>query len=138
GELHRAFPSALTRFAVAQYYAGRRVGASQNSGDLLSPCVKAKARCERRRLGEAGATDSLWQDALVDNRRTTVPAQVAFRLDFPRWLDRLTSRDRRAAERLALGYSTSEVAQELSVSSGRIFQLRREEAGAWTEVGRAG
>lgn len=131
GELQRAFPVSLTRYAIAQYFSGRRVGASQKSGDLLSANIKSKSRCNPRGLRDANASECLWQDALVDNRRTTIPAQVAFRLDFPRWLGRLTPRDRWAAERLALGYSTSEVAQELSVSSGRISQLRRELAESW-------
>lgn len=49
-------------------------------------------------------------ESLIDNRRTPVPKQAAFRIDFPRWLNGLTFRDRRIADRLAMGYSTSEVA----------------------------
>ena len=131
GELQRAFPSVLAKFAIAQYHQGRRVGASQRSGDVYAQGASIRSGRKLLRLESNAETEGPWRESLVENRRTSVPAQVAFRLDFPRWLNRLSPRDRQAAERLSLGYTTREVAHELRVSSGRISQLRRELADSW-------
>jgi DNA-directed RNA polymerase specialized sigma24 family protein len=131
GELARAFPSTLTRFAIAQFHSGRRVGASQNSSDVYFLKRRKRSECSLPRVNELSDAEHPWQEALVDNRRSSVPAQVAFRLDFPCWLDRLPLRNRLAAERLLMGFTTGEVAQELQVSAGRISQLRRELADSW-------
>ncbi len=131
GELQRAFPTALARFAIAQYHAGRRVGSSHRSGDIYARRTRVCSGGGWPHSESESSTGRAWQEALVDNRRTSVPAQVAFRVDFPRWLGRLAPRDRQAAERLSLGYSTREVAGELQLSPGRISQLRRELAESW-------
>jgi len=133
GELQRAFATALARYAVAQYHAGRRVGTSQCSRDVYSTRAKKKAGYDLLSLGTPADQHGEWMECLVDNRRTPVPDQVAFRLDFPRWLNSQTARDRRIAERLSLGCSTGEVAREFKISPARISQLRRELADSWNE-----
>ena len=70
---------------------------------------------------------------MVDTRTAPVPDIVAFRCDFPAWLNTLSRRDRRIAEILALGHRTREVAKRFDVSAGRISQLRRELAESWRE-----
>ncbi len=82
-------------------------------------------------MGASGNPEASWRECVVDNRRTPIPAQVAFWIDFPRWLHRLSPQNRQAVERLALGYSTSEVAIELRVTRGRITLLRRALADSW-------
>jgi hypothetical protein len=76
-----------------------------------------------------------WKDAWlrVAGSRTPVPDQVAFRCDFPAWLDRLPRRNRRIAEALSLGHTTGDVAKRFRVSPGRISQLRREMHKSWYE-----
>ena len=133
GELERAFISALARYAVAQYHDGRRVGTSQNSGDVYSVRAKRKGDYEMVHLGAPGKQVGEWMECLHDNRVTPVPDQVAFRLDFPKWLEAQTTRDKQIAERLSIGFSTAEVAVEFGVSHGRISQLRRELANSWYE-----
>ncbi len=130
-ELWRASAAALTRFAIAQYYQGRRVGSAQRSGDVYSRRGKQDSGGRLLHLESPGDREGEWREALVDNRRSPIPAQVAFRLDFPRWLAQLHPRDRLVAERLSLNCSTREVAQELQVSPGRISQLRHELAESW-------
>jgi DNA-directed RNA polymerase specialized sigma subunit len=67
----------------------------------------------------------------VEDRRST-PANVAeVRIDVAEWLQTLPNRSRRLVERLVIGESTSEAAQWLGVSPGRISQLRRELCRAW-------
>jgi hypothetical protein len=60
-----------------------------------------------------------------------VPDIVAFRCDFPAWLETLSCRDRRIAKFLALGNRTSDAARKFDVCEGRISQLRRELAESW-------
>ncbi len=133
GELERAFISALTRYAVAQYRDGRRVGTAQNSGDVYSVRARRKGNYETVHLGAPGQQVGEWMECLHDNRVTPIPDQVAFRIDFPEWLRTQTARDKQIAERLAIGFSTAEVAAEFGVSRGRISQLRRELADSWYE-----
>jgi len=68
---------------------------------------------------------------MVEDRQTPVPDQVAFRIDFPAWLAIHPRRDRRIAETLAVGHSTTEAAKRFHVSAGRISQKRRDFHASW-------
>jgi len=50
---------------------------------------------------------------------------------FANWLRRLSRRNRRIAQFLALGNRTSDTARKFKVSEGRVSQLRRELAESW-------
>jgi len=78
---------------------------------------------------------SLWEEAVHDNTQTPVPDQVAFRVDFPAWLQTRTKRDRRLIDRLLLGERTGSVARAFRLSPGRIAQLRRVFAKDWQRFG---
>lgn len=66
-------------------------------------------------------------EGLTDKKNCSVPDQVWFRVDIPRWLDQIPNqRDREIAEGLMQGYSTTEMAKVHGVSLGRIAQIRRE------------
>jgi len=129
GKENVAYATALTRFAVAQYRSGRRVGSSLNCRDVLSPA--------RQKGNEVVSLEALYGDqtslanALIDQRQTPIPEQAAFRIDFGEWLRRLRPRDRRLVKFFTLGNTPSEAAAELRVSRGRISQLRDELLGAW-------
>ncbi len=130
-QLHRAFASPLVRFAVAQYHAGRRVGTSQCGRDLYGLRASKDGQVQIRSIGTPVEQRQAWMECLTDNRRTPVPEQAHFRLEFPRWLRTQTRRNRQIAERLALGYSTAEVARRFKVSPGRVSQIRRELHDSW-------
>jgi hypothetical protein len=132
-ELRRAFALALVRFAVAQYHAGRRVGTAWNSRDVYSAQAQQEADIEIHPLETPGEQSDQWQESLTDNHQTPVPDQVHFRIEFPRWLDAQTNRNRQIAETLAFGYSTGEVARKFNLSAARISQIRRELYASWNE-----
>jgi DNA-directed RNA polymerase specialized sigma24 family protein len=69
-------------------------------------------------------------DGFVSDR-TPVLDTVAFRIDFPRFLDTLNSRQRDMALDLASGMGTGEVAQKYGVSSGAVSQFRTRFALLW-------
>ena len=127
----RAFPTVLARFAAAQVIDGRRIGSGQNSRDVLSRRAQRKKRFHVDRLDRFCDHKNGWLEAVVEDPRTPVFDQVCFRIDFPAWLARLSCRNRRIAEALALGDSTQAVARRFQVSPGRISQLRRELHRSW-------
>jgi DNA-binding NarL/FixJ family response regulator len=65
------------------------------------------------------------------DRRTPIPDQVAFRIDFPAWLKTLSRREREIAKALAKGHRTLDVARRFGLSMARISQLRREFFDSW-------
>ena len=126
-----AYPHPLANYAVAQFRAGRRVGSRVNVRDVLNPCCQRLKRVKVERLDRYHRPDQQWLEALVEDRRTSPADQAAFRIDFPEWLGRLSSRKRRIAEALAAGESTGKVARRFGLSNGRISQLRREFENSW-------
>ena len=69
------------------------------------------------------------QDALEERLRencvTSVPDQVAFRVDWPNYYNSLSARDRALAEFLSIGNSAKQAASEFGVSPSRVTQLRQ-------------
>ena len=132
GKVALAYPTVLARYGIAQVRDHRRVGASLNIKDVLSPYCQAKKHVVVERLDKFDDVENAWQEAVVEDTRTaTVPDIVAFRCDFADWLKTLRRRDRRIAESLAIGNRTSDVAKRFDVSAGRISQLRKELAESW-------
>jgi hypothetical protein len=70
-------------------------------------------------------------DQWREDRKTPVPDQVCFRLDFPRWLASLANRNRQIALALAEGDTTAAAARRFSISVARVSQLRREFFTSW-------
>jgi hypothetical protein len=129
----QAYASALARFAVAQFRDGRRVGNRQSIRDVLSPCAKKQRRWEVERLDRFDDTRGEWMEAVVEDHRTPILEQVAFRCDFPQWLKHLPARSRQVAQELAIGHSTGDVAKRFGLTPGRISQMRRELHQSWEE-----
>jgi hypothetical protein len=73
-----------------------------------------------------------WLDLLVEDKRASVPDQVAAKLDVGAWFATLSCRMKQIARDLAYGFSTSEVAEKHGVTPGRISQLRRSLAASWS------
>jgi hypothetical protein len=72
-----------------------------------------------------------WIEALVEDKRASVPDQVITRMDFRAWFATLTKRTKEIARDLAFGCWTSEVARKHRVTAGRISQLRRAFESSW-------
>jgi hypothetical protein len=129
-----AYPTVLANYGIRQVRDGRRVGASLNIKDVLSPYCQRRKNATVERLDKFDDEEDQWKEAVVEDTRTTpVPDIVAFRVDFADWLKSLRRRDRRIAESLALGNRTSDVAKRFKVSAGRVSQLRRELAASWRQ-----
>jgi hypothetical protein len=120
GKEPQHFPSSIAAIACRLVRRGRRVGTSEN------------VRCALRGAEIGRTRREVWIDAVAESR-APVPDQVAFRLDFPEWLDSLSARDRELALELATGTPTQECAALFSVTPGRVSQLRRELMESWED-----
>jgi len=133
GKADLAYPTVLARYGVAQLRGGRRVGNHMRIGEVLSDYAQRKKGFVVERLDSFHKESGQWLEAIVEDARTPVPDQVAFRIDFPNWLKSQTKRNRRIAEALAVGGTTGEVARRFKLSSGRISQLRQQFHQSWQE-----
>src|SRR5262249_50406713 len=92
-------PSALATFAAPAVKAGRGVCGRERARDVLSPSAQRQHRFVVERLPDFSTLGgNPLAEALVDNTQTPPPEQVAFRCDFPAWLQTRSERDRRLAE----------------------------------------
>ena len=130
-KLDLAYATPLARYAVAQYRSGRRVGVRANVCDVLSEYAQQRKRFTVERLDRFDRRSGSWKEVVVEDRRFTAADVAATRIDFGAWLKSLTKRNRRLAEKLATGESTSTVARLFGISGGRVSQLRRELCDAW-------
>lgn len=133
GKADLAYPTVLARYGAAQLREGRRVGNRRRVGEVLSGYAQRKKGFLVERLDGFEKESGDWLEAVVEDLRTPVLDQVAFRIDFAAWLNAQTKRNRRIAEALAVGGTTGEVAKRFNVSSGRISQLRQEFHRSWQE-----
>ena len=133
GKANLAYPSVLARYGAAQFRQGRRVGNRWRVGEVLAEYAQRNKGFLVERLDRFHKESGEWLEAIVEDTQTPVPDQVAFRIDFPEWLNSQTRRNRRIAEALAVGTSTAEVAKRFNLSSGRISQLRQQFHRSWLE-----
>ncbi len=125
------FPTVLARFGIGHAREGRSFGTPVNSCDVTSKSAQLRRGFPVAQLDRYDCKTRRWLEAVVEDHRTAVADQAAFRIDFPDWLSRLTARNRRIAESLADGNSTNAVARRFRVSAARIAQIRRELHDSW-------
>ena len=131
GRPQAATASSLARYAVAQYWAGRRVGASLNRRDATSAYCHRQMGVQVQSLSFQDQPRGEWRELLVEDHRVTPADLAASRIDYPAFLASLGTFRRRIAETLATGETTQRVARLFGLSEGRISQLRREFKDAW-------
>ncbi len=130
GKQDRAYATPLARFAVRRYWAGRCAGMTQGR-DLTSSKARTTHGVIIERLDKLDNQTQNWRQTLVEDRRATPADIAAARIDVAAWLRSLSQRNRRIAETLALGNTSSETARQFGVSRARVSQLRRELQASW-------
>jgi hypothetical protein len=121
------FPMALARRAAQAVHNGRRLCGMEKIKDVLSPRAQREHDFTVVSLPEGSSLNgNIFDEALIDNTRTPVDDQVAFRLDFPAWRLTRSDRDRRLLDDLMLGERTMDVADKHGLTAARISQLRRD------------
>ena len=139
GKQSIAYPTVLAMYAVRQIKDGRRVGKKQNVRDVYDQHAQIKGGHQLKHIGcPRDQRSGGWREQLVENSRTPVAEQAAFRIDFPDWLGTLSARDRRIVDDLAAGGRTGDVARKFGVSAGRISQMRGQLRRSWEAFGEDG
>jgi hypothetical protein len=128
----RGFPTALAAYAVLAVRNGRRLCGMCKARDAMNRAAHARlgVTCESLPQGEPPPESAL-AAALADSTRSEIPAQVAFRIDFPAWLQTRTRRDRAIIRDMLLEARTTDLAACHRVSPARVSQLRREYLAGW-------
>ena len=127
GRAEAASASTLAWYAAKQVKRGRPAASRMNGKEPLS----RYAQLGRAIKVEPGHSN--WIDLLIEDKRASVPDQVAAKLDVGAWFATLSRRMKQVARDLAYGFSTSEVAEKHGVTPGRISQLRRKLEVSWFE-----
>ena len=126
GRAEAATASTLAWFATLAVRRGRPAGNRMNGKEPLSRYAQ---------IGNGIQVDQChgnWLDRLVEDKRASVPDQVAAKMDVGAWFGTLSRRMKQVARDLAYGFSTSEVAEKHGVTPGRISQLRRTLEESWS------
>ena len=126
------FVSALATLAAKAVRSGRRLAGMERAKDPLNTRTQQRRSFFVKRLSDVDTmSDSALAEALTDNTVTPPPDAAAFGVDFPRWLNSLSDRDRRLAEQLMIGERTLDTAHLFRMSPARVSQLRRELSDDW-------
>jgi hypothetical protein len=134
------FTMVFVFLAARAVRAGRRLTGQEKSKDVMSSKAQQRwgfrveslptstAASHDNRLGSVAGQrqQDAWEERLIDNTLTPVPDQAAFRIDFPEWLQSLTSRERRLIRAMLLNERTQDLGKAFELSPGRISQMRRE------------
>ena len=131
GKADLAFPTVLARYGVSQFRGGRRVGTRLNVRDVMSPFAQRNKGIKVERLHRYHWEEAAWREILVEDKRATPAEVAASRIDFGDWLQTLPRRQRRIAETLATGETTTRTARIFRISAGRVSQIRRQLYEAW-------
>ena len=127
GRADAASASTLAWYAALAVKRGRPAGNRMNGKEPLSRYAQIGNGIQV----EQGHGN--WIDLMVEDKRASVPDQVAAKMDVAAWFATLSRRMKQIARDLAYGFSTSEVAQKHGVTAGRISQLRRTLEGSWAD-----
>ena len=119
------FISAIAAFAVKAVKCGRRVAGMERAKDAMNHLAQRRHGFAVEQLPDVCSGQDQLTEALADNTVTPPPDAAAFRVDFPRWLETLSLRDRRLAEQLMVGERAHETAERFGLSRARVSQVRR-------------
>ncbi len=126
----RAYATPLARFAVRRYWTGR-CACMPRGRDMMSQKTQTTRGIVIERLEFFDEQEQHWRQALVEDRRASPADTAAARIDVAAWLRSLPRRNRRIAQTLAMGETTSSAARRFGISRARISQLRRELQESW-------
>ncbi len=118
----------LAFIAARRVKSGRHVGSSQ---DKATDVMTKRNGFTVLRFGTMRDLPSELHEALVENTRSPVPEQAAFRIDFPVFLSRQSGKKRKVAALLAVGNRATDVARTVGVSPSRVTQVRRQLCQDW-------
>jgi hypothetical protein len=129
---HDAHLTVLVSFAVKRIGSGLQVGSSRNLYDVSSRYSQLRSGIRVESL-QCRTEEGQWNELVVEDRRASPAQTAALRVDLHEWLAKLTPRNFKIAALLAAGERACDVAKLLSVTVGRVSQLRKELARSWRD-----
>jgi hypothetical protein len=141
GNGHRLKPMSVAHYAVLHAKDGRHVGGGTASRtDVMSR--KAQRRGGFKVVGLSwdsnyaydcmgDASASVWRQVLLEDKRTPVPDQARFRIDWSSFLRGQDDRTRGVLAKLASGYRQVEVAEHLGVTPAAVCQRVKRAEREW-------
>jgi hypothetical protein len=138
GKANVAFATPLANYAIRQVIAGRRVANKSSLRDVMSPQARSTYGIVVERLDVFDEEQCQWRQVLVEDRHAGPAEIAAARIDVAAWLHSLSPRNRRIAKILAMGETTTDLAQRLSLSRPRVSQLREELKASWEKFQQRG
>ncbi len=129
-------PTGIAANAARYVRRGRRLGTGCRGTDVYEKLAQERHGFRLHSLNStrgagAGESGESWRVWSSDGVRCTPADEACFRLDFVAWIGRLPERKRIAAELLAAGHATGEVARQLGVTPGAVSQARAWLCASW-------
>jgi len=141
GKDHAIKPGTLATYAVRHVRDGRHVGGSrEGKRDVFNRRAQRAGRYKVHRFGHnnqqifdcmSAPDQPVWRLVLLEDRRTPIPDQVAFRVDWSVFLSQQTDRVRQMVGLLAAGYRQIEVAEKLGVTPAAVCQRTKKVERDW-------
>ncbi len=134
------FIGAIATLAARAVGSGRRAAGQERSNDVLNPLAQSRHGFVVHSLHINHRSDETSRDRwlkkmlelrLADNTVTRPGEQAQFRIDFPRWVRKLSPRERRILRAMSQNESTKELSRQFHVTAGRISQMRRSFYESW-------
>jgi hypothetical protein len=133
------FVTTLVALAARAVNSGRRLCKQESAVDVMSnvaqhrhgfnveslPIATRRSHESINALVRGQEELDAYEERLSDNAVTPPPDAAAFRIDFPRFLGRMSERDRALAMFLSLGHTATKAADKFGLSCGRVTQLRQ-------------
>ena len=125
------FVSTIATLAVAHVRCHRKLVKSESARDAMSPLAQRRHGFTVASIPQKRTPESSLIEEALQHSETPVPDQVAFRIDFPVWLDTLAPLKNRIATDLMTGERTGDLAEKHHVTPSRVSQLRNELFASW-------
>ena len=131
------FPMVFIYLVVKGVRSGRRLAGQERLRDILSKVAQVRNDFLVESLSEGsepvmetmagphGSMRHVVKESLQANTHTSIPEQVAFRLDWHQFFRSLPARDRRMVAFLSLGHRPEKAAVRFGLSRARVSQLRK-------------
>jgi hypothetical protein len=126
GVVDAATASTIAHYSTLQVKQGRTAVGRMNGREPLSRYAQLRHGIQVTELHDN------WIYELINDRRVSVPDQVAAKIDFGDWFATLSKQLSLIASDLAQGFSTSETASKYGVTAGRVSQIRKILENSWT------
>ena len=132
GREHDAHLTVLVSYAVKRVGSGLQVGSSRNLYDVSSRYSQLRSGIRVESL-QCPTEEGKWNELVVEDRHASPAQTAALRVDLHEWLAKLTPRNFKIAALLAAGERACDVAKVVSLTVGRVSQLRTELARSWRD-----